>query len=455
MNLEPLTLSDIDTARALRTDDELLRLVAAIYGSRPEGQETSWLEWKSSLDLTKAPGKFAVAKAILGFANRSVDDARLTTGGVAYMVVGVEPGVASGVAAIDHADLTPGIKIYASTPRFTPRTLRFAGVEVLVVVVEPPESGDPIHTLQKQYDKFEAGVIFHRGPARTAPAGPKEIDMLVERRAQGARQPELELTLRAAAKPLTRISASPEQLEDWLSRHEKYVRANGGKPPEPPPPTPEHRSPMDITRFAGMDAMRLFGRFADPKDAEEFDRRVNSYMTAMGRRLLDHIVKDIVVDHDANTVHFQVGNETDDPISGAQLTVRVPRHGLLVYTAPPSVDDLPNRPKWPDPLDQMRTNVHGSVLRSAQPYAVHPRFGSVEDTPQAFVVTWDVGNLRPGEWSRDLVITVVIGPNAPEQIGVQLVARAMDRRGTWKLTELVTVSPDAWTVDDFYAAEPE
>ena len=56
MDSEPLTLSDIGTSRALRTDDELLRLVAAIHGSRLEAQETNWLEWKSSLDLYAAAG---------------------------------------------------------------------------------------------------------------------------------------------------------------------------------------------------------------------------------------------------------------------------------------------------------------------------------------------------------------------------------------------------------------
>lgn len=97
MDSEPLTLSDIGTSRALRTDDELLRLVAAIHGSRLEAQETNWLEWKSSLDLNAAAGKFAVAKAVLGFANRSVEDARLNCGGVAYLVVGVEPGTVAGI----------------------------------------------------------------------------------------------------------------------------------------------------------------------------------------------------------------------------------------------------------------------------------------------------------------------------------------------------------------------
>jgi hypothetical protein len=35
-----------------------------------------------------------------------------------------------------------------------------------------------------------------------------------------------------------------------------------------------------------------------------------------------------------------------------------------------------------------------------------------------------------------------------------MVARAMDRRGTVKATELLSVTQEAWTIDDLVAAEP-
>lgn len=50
----PITLSDIDTTRALRTDNDLRRLVAAIHVSRPETRETNWLERKRTLDRTSS-----------------------------------------------------------------------------------------------------------------------------------------------------------------------------------------------------------------------------------------------------------------------------------------------------------------------------------------------------------------------------------------------------------------
>lgn len=464
---QPRSLSDIDATRAMRTDDELRALVEAIHGSPAGTQEKNWLEWKNGLDLTKAAGKFAVAKAILGFANRSVDQARSACEGIAYMVVGVEPGAAAGVGVVDHADLGQAIKTYVNGTRWTPFYIPYEGVTVLVIVIEAPRPGDPIHTLQKTYNdgaKYNAaaGTVFHRGTAQTEPAGTGEIDMLSKRLVQGIQKPQLALTLECTADPLTRISVEQEQLEDWLRRREAYVRANNGKPPDRPPPRPKPQPnparPRWTTDYAMNSLSSVTGpmamlRYADPKDAEEFEERVKGYLSKMRNLLLDNVVRDIVLDADANTVHFAVGNEMDDPMSGVQLTVRIPKSGLLVYTSPPSVDDLPPRPKWPDPLDQMRASAIAGALRS-HPVDFYPHAGLVVEKEGVFELTWDVGDLRPGEWSGDFSATVIAGPNAPEQLGVELVARAMDRRGIRTMTEQLPVAPEAWTVDDFYDAEP-
>ncbi|MFT9663688.1 hypothetical protein ACM0CQ_15740 [Mycobacteroides abscessus subsp. abscessus] len=463
-----ITLSDIDTSRAMRTDDELRILVEAIHGSAPGTQETNWLEWKNSLDLTKAAGKFAVAKAILGFANRSAEQAQLACEGVAYMVVGVEPGAAAGVGAADHAELGQAIKTYVNGARWTPFYVPFQGVTVLVIVVEAPRVGDPIHTLQKTYNdgaKYSAaaGTVFHRGTAHTEPAGTGEIEMLSRRLVQGTLKPELDLALRCTAEPLARISVEKEEREDWLRRREAFIRANSGKPPDRPPARPKPQPNPARPAWPAYDTFSSLGditgplgmrRYADPKDAKEFENRVKDYLGKMRRLLLDNVVRVIVQDDDLNTVQFTVGNETDDPMSGVQLTVRIPKSGLLVYTSPPSVDDLPLRPKWPDPLDSMRENVYAAALRSPA-LDFYPHAGSVVDKGDVFEVTWDVGDLRPHEESDGYTITVVAGPNAPDQLSVEMVARAMDRRGIRTKTEKLTVATEAWTIDNFYDAEPQ
>jgi hypothetical protein len=131
-----MSLNAVDTTRARRTEDELRAMVEAIHNSAPGIQETNWLEWKRTLDLTTPEGRSAVSKAVLGFANRAVEEAQLACEGVAYMVVGVEPGTAAGVPNFDHATLGQKIKTYVDGPRWTPHYVAFSGVTVLVIVVE-------------------------------------------------------------------------------------------------------------------------------------------------------------------------------------------------------------------------------------------------------------------------------------------------------------------------------
>ena len=181
-----MSVSAIDTTKASRTQAELLAVVQAVYNDLPAvAHETNWLEWKSQLDLDTSEGKGILAKAILGFANRSVAQAQLAVEGYAYVVVGVAPQSAQGVVNLDHATLHQKLKPYVNGPTWTPYAFPFMGVTVLVVVVEPPKDGDAIHPLEGSFQKgkttYRAGTIFVRGAALSEPAGPADIRMLSAR----------------------------------------------------------------------------------------------------------------------------------------------------------------------------------------------------------------------------------------------------------------------------------
>lgn len=195
-------------------------------------------------------------------------------------------------------------------------------------------------------------------------------------------------------------------------------------------------------------------RFAKAEDRETFDRRVGTYLTKLRRGLLLGNLIRSIVRSDENKVAFSVGNETDDPVSGVQLTVVVPKVGLHVHTSPPSVDRLPPLPKWPDSLRDSLATMPASAL-SQQHYDFDPTAGAVSETADAFEVTSDIGDLRPGEWSGTMEITVVAGAGAPEEVEVTMVARAMDRRRNATEKVNVTVSADLWTIDDWFVARPE
>lgn len=93
----------LDNSRALRTHDELVTLVAAILRADPT-DETQAIERKRGFeDLTSTSSSFALARTVLGFANRPAATAASQFGGVGYIVVGAEPGSLVGQTIPDSA----------------------------------------------------------------------------------------------------------------------------------------------------------------------------------------------------------------------------------------------------------------------------------------------------------------------------------------------------------------
>ena len=174
----------LDTSMALRSDDELGRLADAIHRAPSSEQETRSIEWKGSWDLrSSAKDRFSAAKHILGFANRDVETAARTFEGCAYVVAGAQPGTATGVAVEDSATLTGWLSAYLGTdgPVWSPHWVALAGVTVLVLSIEAPLPGDPIHTLRKAFQGFAPGRVFTRREGQTAEADPHELKMLQAR----------------------------------------------------------------------------------------------------------------------------------------------------------------------------------------------------------------------------------------------------------------------------------
>lgn len=160
----------IDTSTALRSTDEVRALADAIYHAAETQQESRCVEWKGTWDLRgSARDKFSAAKHILGFANRDVDTASRMFAGCAYIVAGVEPGTATGLEVEDPATLTGWLSSYLGTdgPVWTPFWVTVAGVSVLVLLIEAPRPGDPIHTLRKAYGGFGPGRVFTRREGQT------------------------------------------------------------------------------------------------------------------------------------------------------------------------------------------------------------------------------------------------------------------------------------------------
>lgn len=433
---------NIAVDRALRTPDELTALVKAVVEANPDdGQETRWLEWKSSLDFNTAAGRFAIAKAILGFANRDPELAALTCEGVAYMIVGAEPQSApAGFPQLDHAALGQQIKTYADGPRWTPHYVDLSGVKVLVVVVEPPRYGDHIYTLQKTYQSFCAGTVFHRRTAHTEPAGPKELAMLEERRVRGIRAPELDLDIDVDAEPLTRLKIDREGVRDWLNRRETYIQSSR-RPPLPP------------THGTGIFSLQTGPDMSG--DRAEFQRRIREHLSQCRERLVANLFRE-VADSMENKAAFIVKNQTEEAIEGVQLTVRIPAGGVGVYPGVPSARPMPQLPSWPDARDSLvrATKVQAPLMDSLAESFMTTRTDAKVTTRDGFAeLTYDIGNLRPGELLRTPPATIIIGPAAPGELGITLTCRSMNRRGEKSVSTALAISSQRWEIDYWVSAE--
>ncbi|MEV4786149.1 ATP-binding protein [Streptomyces tuirus] len=173
---------DVDHSKAFRTPLQLRSLVEAVRDAG-EHDENDWIEWKSNYNLSEKQAKATLARHILAMANRSVEKSSQAASGFGYILVGVEPGDVSGVVTIDLADLESGIRPYLGPqgPEWVPAYVTVEGRDVLVIAVDPPKDGDPIHTLHKDFDKYYAGMIFVRRTAQTVIAGPGEVLRLTQR----------------------------------------------------------------------------------------------------------------------------------------------------------------------------------------------------------------------------------------------------------------------------------
>jgi hypothetical protein len=225
----------LDTSKALLRPSQLEALVAAVLVAH-DHDEDDWLEWKGTLDLTLKDAKEHIAKQVLGFSNRTVATAARHAEGYAYLLVGVEPGSLVGVDTIDNADLVSGINRYVGDgPRWPPERVSSGDKTVLVIIVDPPKSGDPIFTLQRGFKNHAAGAIFVRQPGKTEQATPGQVTALVER--AKADRDTLDVGVRAT--PAT-IEAGPVVVEDQLmeiidAERELLMRPVRSRRPAPKP----------------------------------------------------------------------------------------------------------------------------------------------------------------------------------------------------------------------------
>ena len=202
-----------DFSAPARRPSERLAIVEFV-ASTATLEETDYLEWKSAYDLTTKPGAAAIARQLIGFANRDPIKAARHAGGLAYVLVGAQAGSVIGAPHWDSADIENWLAPFVQ-PELS-YDVHYVPIDdelVLFITVEPPRQGDPIFALQRSSEDpddrkaLAEGTIFVRHGGKTERHTAGDLQRLTAR-AQKTDGPTLAVDVAVKSSDLHAIAES-------------------------------------------------------------------------------------------------------------------------------------------------------------------------------------------------------------------------------------------------------
>lgn len=365
---------NIDLTRAARSHSERLAVVQAVAGAAAIEQETDWIEWKSTIDVSSSEGAFKVARGILGFGNRDPAHAARFARGCAYFLVGVEAGALTGTQAHDSADVEQWLSRYIARgePQWSVDYLDVGGQAVMFVTIEAPEWGDEIFTLQRGFDRAKAGDIFVRLNGKTEHATPADVRRLVAR----AKRADLRLNVSVDWRHPPRLRAvamTPEQASAWADRELERLR------------------PRQQPRLSAYDVTTIMTQ--EMRTAAEFAEELRQYATQAPTRY-QLLARKQAVDSRLATVALVVDNPTEINFAKTQVTLRLPGDVLAYFDSDDLDSDLEDRQPpvaWGQrTLYDSIVPIHGVLAR------LRPDGRKIDSDGGELVVTLPAVDVRPG-----------------------------------------------------------
>lgn len=175
---------ELDTSRAPRGTIAAEKLVTAA-AAIGDLAERHYLELKGPRSLSSKTDKAKIAKFILGAANRMPERAAVAFEGCAVMIIGITPEGVVGVPPVEMHELTQVIEPFLGPagPRWDIQRVPVerSSNEVLLVIVEPPQAGDPIFPCRANGEKLSDGRVYIRADGETREANSAELDLLTTR----------------------------------------------------------------------------------------------------------------------------------------------------------------------------------------------------------------------------------------------------------------------------------
>lgn len=438
----------IDTTKAARSHADQEALVSAVYRAPASAQETDWLEWKGPLELagSDARGRAAVAKAVLGFANRNPDSASRNMTGCAYFLAGVSPGELSGVEPVDAATLEGQVGTYVG-PDIGWRADYVVLEErsVLVVTVEAPQWGDPPRPVRKTFNpesggpRLQEGTIYVRHQASTEQATAADIDMLGRRAARrGGEQLELDLRVMPGS-TLRAVELGQQARTEYIEREKSRLLA---------PLSPAGRMAASVYVKGAM-----FDR--EQRTEGDYLEEVRDYLECLDEELVP-VLCARAVSHDAARLKLEMVNNTDMTFTGVRVEMRLPAELAAVDSYRPTAreSEPPSSPiEYGTP--RMRSTYGFGVpsipsaiaARMINPIKPIPA-PNVERRADGFHVMFQPVDVRAQGPAQLRSVWLVVDAAHGESVPVQWEATATNAQGRLSGTLNVPLTHPPMTIDD-------
>ncbi|OYO04597.1 hypothetical protein B0O41_0736 [Propionibacteriaceae bacterium ES.041] len=176
-------------------------------------------EVKGPLDLSTKAHQAKIAKFILGAANRMPAVAAREFGGYGVLIIGVHKhGEIIGIPMVEMKDIDSAVRRFlgANGPRFDVQwvSVQNSTNHVLIIVVDPPQDGQPMFPCRASSGELIDGRIYFRAIGETREAKSEEIDQLLQR---GAIAPALEVDITLATQSvIADVAFDANTIEEYI-----------------------------------------------------------------------------------------------------------------------------------------------------------------------------------------------------------------------------------------------
>jgi hypothetical protein len=471
---------NLDSSLPIRSLARQRELIVAIHSAPTSTQETSWVEWKSRVDIGEKRWQTELSRQVLGMANRDPEVATNWAEGCAFVVVGVSPGDLLGTAVYDSAKIEAWLTAYVgrapNAPQWAHAYVEMEGKAVLILTIEPPHPGQPAWPCRKSYFPdsrtgegpragLRDGAVYVRHQASTVEANSADIEML-SRRAAGSRRriAGISLLLAPNCRAIS-LETSEDEIRNWADREREALR---------PPPSPEPDSEISISELSdpsllvaaklaerGTEMARRFTeRFLerDERTPEAYEAEVKEY-TATAMEVLPFYLMRRAHELKLGRIALSVRNNTDDPIHRLQVEVAIEVKGVTAVSDDLDLAEvtLPERPIMLGNATRLR--VGGLTGLTVPSYYDHvPRLLTPSrvriDNSNSARLTFDPIDLYPQETADlDEFCLLTTGDGAGSRLNAEWNARAGDMSGVIRGILEIPVDPNVPTIDELLAMD--